>query len=296
MLTSMLAILALGATVPSPDPVPFLVTTDWLAQHFKDPNLVMLQIGDRTSQPAYDQGHIPGALFINPFRDLARPPVEGALYLELPDAAQLTTMLESKGISNDSHVVLYWAQEYFSPTSRTYLTLEYAGLRGRVSILDGGLEAWKSEGRPVSTEVPTPARGHFTPRLVPDLVVDAAWVKANLENKGVAIVDARDSEFYNGKDTHQARSGRIPNAVSIPFATMIAEGGKFKTIEELRRLFEAAGIDKKDKVVTYCHIGQQATLVWFVARMLGYQAALYDGSFEDWAKRSELPVVAAAKP
>ena len=295
MWSSLIVLASIAGAEPSPDPVPFLVTTEWLANHLSDPKLVLLQIGDNSSKPAYDQGHIPGAQFLNPFRELARPPQEGGLNLELPDAAQLTAVLEAKGISNDSHVVLYWAQEYYSPTSRSYLTLEYAGLKGRISILDGGLEIWRAEGRPVSTEVPAPARGRFTVRTVLETVVDANWVRDNLENKAVAIVDARDTSFYNGRDTRQARSGRIPNAVSVPFGSMVA-AGKFKSLDELRRVFEEAGIDKSDKVVTYCHIGQQATLVWFVARMLGHDAAMYDGSFQDWAQRSELPVIAPARP
>jgi len=277
--------------IASSDSVPFLVSGAWLAEHLKDPKLVLLQIGDQASKPAYDQGHIPGALFLNPFEELARPRQEGALYLELPEVTKLAATLEGKGISNESHVVLYWAQEYFSPTSRAFLTLEYAGLRGRVSILDGGLEGWKAEGRPVSTEVPTPARGGFTPRPLTGIVVDANWVRANLENPSVAIVDARDSSFYHGRETRQARSGRIPGAVSVPFSSMVTEEAKFKSLDQLRGIFAAAGIERGDKVVTYCHIGQQATLVWFVARILGHEAALYDGSFQDWAQRSELPVV-----
>jgi thiosulfate/3-mercaptopyruvate sulfurtransferase len=294
MWSTLTAIMAI-ASAPASDSVPFLVSGAWLAEHLKDPKLVMLQIGDQTTKPLYDQGHIPGALFLNPFEELARPRQEGALFLELPDLAQLAATLERKGISNDSHVVLYWAQEYFSPTSRAFLTLEYAGLRGRVSILDGGLEGWKAEGRPVSTEVPAPAPGKFTPRPVAEIVVDAGWVRDNLKNQSVAIVDARDTSFYNGRETRQARSGRIPGAVSVPFASMVTEGAKFKSLDQLRGIFAAAGIEKGDKVVTYCHIGQQATLVWFVARMLGHDAALYDGSFQDWAQRSELPVV-SGKP
>jgi thiosulfate/3-mercaptopyruvate sulfurtransferase len=110
----------------------------------------------------------------------------------------LDSVLEAKGISNDSRVVLYWAQGYYSPTSRTLFTLEYAGLAGRVSILDGGLEVWKQEGRPVSTEIPSVAKGSFTVRPNPSMVADADYVKAHLEDGKVRIVDARDTVFYQG--------------------------------------------------------------------------------------------------
>jgi thiosulfate/3-mercaptopyruvate sulfurtransferase len=293
MWSSLVALLAGTGIGSNPDSV--LVTAEWLASRLTDPKLVLFQIGDDASKPSYDQGHIPGAQFLNPFRELSRPPREGALTLELPEPSELAAMLESKGVSNDSRIVLYWAREYFSPTTRAYFTLEYAGLGGRVSILDGGLEGWVAEGRPVSTEVPTPRRGRFTPQVRPEMVVDAAWVRDRLENQRVAIVDARDTSFFNGRDTRQARSGRIPSAVSVPFSSMVT-GGKFRSRDELGRLFRSAGIEPSDKVVTYCHIGQQASLVWLVARMLGHDAVLYDGSFQDWARRSELPVVSRDKP
>lgn len=277
-------------------PQPLIVTTTWLAGHLNDRGLVILHVGDQNSKPSYDEGHIPGAQFLNPFQELSTPRVEGALALELPSAEVLDSVLEAKGISDDSRVVLYTARQYFSPTSRSLFTLEYAGLAGRVSILDGGLETWKSEGRPVSTDVPTPARGRFTIRPNAGLVADAGYVSAHLEDTKVRIVDARDTAFYNGRETRQGRNGHIKGAVNLPFGTMVDSGGKFRTPAELKAQFAAAGVKDGQTVVTYCHIGQQATLVWFVARVLGYDAKLYDGSFQDWAKRSELPVVNPAAP
>jgi len=276
---------------------PRLVTVETLAKRLDDPRLVMLHVGDDRSKPVYDAGHIPGSQFVHPWRDLAAPRVEGALALELPSAAQLDSVLESKGISNDSWVVLIPASEYFSPASRVALTLEYAGLGGRVSFLDGGLEAWKKAGKAVTADVPTPKRGQFTPGLHPEVVVNADYVKSNLENAKVTLIDARDTSFYNGADAHQARSGHIPGAKSMPFTSMIAEDGRFKDLSTLGRMFRQAGAEPGGRVITYCHIGQQATLVWFAAKLLGYDASLYDGSFQDWSARRELPVVGpTAKP
>src|SRR6185436_16198921 len=128
------------------------------------------------------------AQFLNPFQELSTPRVEGALSLELPSLEVLDSVLEARGISDDSRIVLYTARQYFSPTSRTLFTLEYAGLAGRVSILDGGLEVWKSEGRPVSTEIPSVSKGNFTVRPNPSMVADADYVKAHLEDGKVRIV------------------------------------------------------------------------------------------------------------
>jgi len=297
MILLTLAALTLGP--PAPRTVePLLVTTTWLAQHLNDPGLVIFQIGDQTSRPAYDTGHIPGAQFLNPFAELSTPRVEGTLSLELPSPAVLDSVLEAKGISDDSRVVLYWAREYFSPTSRTLFTLEYAGLAGRVSILDGGLELWTKEGRPVSTAVPAPAPGKFTMRPNPAIVADADYVKTHLEDKRVRIVDARDTVFYNGSRASQGGTGHIPGAASLPFATMVDSAGKIRGTALLKQQFADAGVVDGQTVVTYCHIGQQASLVWFAARLLGFEAKMYDGSFQDWVKRGDLPIQgpAAARP
>lgn len=296
MLPLMLAALAAPPT-SSPPPAPLVVSTAWLADHLHDKGLVLFHIGDRATRAVYDSVHIPGAQFLAPLSEFSTPRVEGALYLELPSVAVLDSVLESKGISDDSHIVLYNAKQYFSPTSRALFTLEYMGLGGRVSILDGGLEAWQAEGRPTTAEVPTVTAGHFTPHPHPELVADAEFVKAHLEDNGVRILDARDTSFYNGRDTHQGRNGHIPGAASLPFTSTVDSAGKFLVPTRLRALFAQAGVKDGQTVVTYCHIGQQASLVWFAARYLGFTAKLYDGSFQDWAARAELPVVnPSAKP
>ena len=295
MLASFLA-LTQGASAQ--DTMPMVVTTQWLAERLGDRDLVILHVGDDRSKPTYDAGHIPGAQFVHPWKELAAPRQEGggALNLELPPPELLQATLESKGISNASRVVVYAADGYNTPTTRTYLTLEYAGLGGRIAVLDGGLEAWKAAGHPVTAEVPTPAKGSFTLALRPELVVDAAFVHGNVENPKVAVIDARNEEFYNGRETNQGRNGHIPGARSIPFPSIIDSAGRFKDQATLRTMFAEAGAEPGDRVVTYCHIGQQATLVWFGARLAGFDAVLYDGSFQDWAQRTELPVVTSAGP
>ena len=286
----MLSLLLSLAAAPAPQQAsPLLVTTEWLAANLNDPKLVLFHIG---TQPSYQAGHIPGAQFLNPFTDLAAPASPGSLALELPETARLDSVLEAKGISNDSRIVLYSSDGWFTPTSRSFFTLEYAGLAGRVVILDGGLEVWKAENRPVTTDVPTPKPGNFTPRVQADLVVDAGWIKQHLKDSKVAVIDARDPQFYNGGETRQSRVGRIPGAGNAPFQTVMNEGGKFKDPAALRAILEAAGAEAGDTVVTYCHIGQQASLVWFAARLLGYPVKLYDGSFQDWSARRDMPVEA----
>jgi len=180
--------------------------------------------------------------------------------------------------------------DWASPTTRTFLTLEYLGLGERTSILDGGLPAWRAAGNPVTTEVRAATPGKLTPRPKNDVVVDAAWVNAHLRDASVTIVDARHTRFYEGDPGRMPRGGHIPGAKSVPYVALLEESGAYKNTAAMAEAFRAAGVPPGSTVVTYCHIGQQASLVWFVARMLGYNARMYDGSFEDWSRRTELPI------
>lgn len=266
---------------------PLLVSPSWLAGHLPDRNLVLLHVGERAG---YEAGHIPGAQFLAPTLEWSTPRVEGQLTLELPHLAVLDSALEARGISDDSHIVLYAADGFYTPTSRALFTLEYIGLGGRVSILDGGLPAWKGEGRTLSTDVPAPTRGRLTPRPDRSILVDASFVAAHLSDSSVRVIDARDTSFYHGRETRQGRNGHIAGAASFPFQTVMDSAGRFLPVSELKAKFTAAGAAEGHTIVTYCHIGQQASLVWFAARLSGFTARLYDGSFQDWARRTELPV------
>lgn len=263
-----------------------IVSTEWLAKHLNEDSLVLLQVGDKAE---FEASHIPGAQFIQ-LTDISTPRGQG-LILELPSVAQLQTAFEKFGVTDKSRIVVYFGKDWVSPTARVFMTLDYLGLGGRTSILDGGLPAWRAEGRPVTAELSAPKPGHFTPRANTKLVVDAAWVSANLSKPGVAIIDARASKFYTGAEAGQMpRAGHIPSAKNISFDSVVEENNKFKSATVLRQLFNTAGVKPGDNVATYCHIGQQASLLYFVARYLGYEAHLYDGSFQDWSNRPELPV------
>ena len=265
-----------------------IVSAEWLAQHLKEDSLVLLQVGEKDE---YVAGHIPGAQFIT-LADISTPRGEG-LALELPPVAQLKAAFEKLGVTDKSRIIVYFSKDWVTPTARVFMTLDYLGLGERTSILDGGLPAWRAEGRPVTAELREPKAGHLTPRPNTKLVVDASWVSANINKAGVAILDARAPQFYTGAEVgRMPRGGHIPSAKNIPFSSLVEDSNnKFKSVEALRELFNAAAVKQGDSVATYCHIGQQASLLYFVARYLGYDAHLYDGSFEDWSHHPELPVI-----
>jgi thiosulfate/3-mercaptopyruvate sulfurtransferase len=270
-----------------------IVSTDWLAKHLNDDSLVLLQVGEKKE---YDEAHIPGAQFIQ-MQDISTPRGQG-LTLELPAVEQLKATFERFGVTDKSRVIVYFGKDWVTPTARVFMTLDYLGLGDRSSILDGGLPAWRAENRAVTADVREVKPGSFTPHPNAKLVVDAAWVSANLNKPGVAILDARAAKFYTGEEVGQMpRGGHIPRAKSIPFSTLVDDKtNKFKNPDALRALFGTAGVKENDSVATYCHIGQQASLLYFVARYLGYDAHLYDGSFQDWSGRSELPVEKSETP
>jgi thiosulfate/3-mercaptopyruvate sulfurtransferase len=272
---------------------PMLVTVDWLGDHLNDPSLVLLQIGENKD---YDQGHIPGAQFLD-YESISTPHGQG-LMLELPTVEQLVSVFERLGVSNRSRIILYFGTNWVTPTTRVYWTLDYLGIGDRTSILNGGLVAWQATHHPVSHEVKQPARGSITPAPRKEIVVDAEWVSSHLNKPTVTIIDARTHEFYNGSQSDgNPRSGHIPGATNISYLDVLdQDNNKFKSADALKELFRAAGLKPGNLMVSYCHIGQRATVLYFTAKMLGYDAKMYDGSWEDWSHRKDLPIVTGDSP
>jgi thiosulfate/3-mercaptopyruvate sulfurtransferase len=272
---------------------PMLVSVDWLGGHLNDPSLTLLQIGDKKD---YDRGHIPGAQFLD-YQSISTPHGQG-LMLELLPVEQLVSVFERLGVSNRSHIILYFGTDWVTPTTRVYWTLDYLGLGDRTSILNGGLVAWQATHHPVSTKVTEPVKGSITPAVRKEIVADAPWVSSHLHQSAVAIIDARTHEFYNGSQSDgNPRSGHIPGATNLAYLEVIdQDNNKFKTPDALRELFRAAGLKPGNLMVSYCHIGQRATVLYFTAKILGFDAKMYDGSWEDWSHRKDLPIVTGESP
>lgn len=275
-----------------------LVSSDWLSKHLNDRNLVLLHVGEEAE---YNKEHLPGARFVK-LDDIADSDHEtpGALMLQVPPADKLREKLANLGISDDSRVIVYYGNDWVTPSTRVIFTLDYAGLGNQSSLLDGGMQAWKKEGKPVTAEIAAPKQGTLAALKVKPIVVDAEFVKSNVGKPGISVVDGRSAAFYDGVQTGggmhgtRQRTGHIAGAKSVPFTEITDDQLHLKSAAELQAIFTKAGVKPGDTVVGYCHIGQQATGMLFAARSLGHKVLLYDGSFEDWSAHAGYPVETGA--
>ena len=264
-----------------------VVSTQWLADHLNDPNVVVLQIGQNKAQ--YDEHHIPGARYLD-FDDFMVS--HDGIEAELPSVDKLKDTFEKLGVSDNSHVVFY-TLDWYPLAARGYYTLDYLGHGDKTSLLDGGYQQWKAEKRPLSNALVSPARTTFTPHVnenVRALLEEAQAVSEDASGKTV-LVDSRPPKRY--------RDGHLPGATNIYWKETIVDEDKspvFLPPDQLRALFQSRGITPGMKLVTYCEIGWQASHTYFVAKYLGYNDAMYDGSFNEWNQLRHLPVVKGAKP
>jgi len=249
-----------------------LVSMQWLQQHLDDPQVHVIATGDRGQ---FDRGHIPGARFLEHMDTL------GGGHALLP-ADKLVAVLAKAGVADRAHIVLYGDSPM--TTGWVYMAIASIGHEADVSMLDGGVESWRSEGHQVSTAAAPPANARLTVRPAPDLVVDAAWVKNHLESPGVRLLDVRTTGEWN--------AGHLPNATLVLWPELFADqrNVKFKSPDEIRALFAKAGVKPGQQVVTYCMVGMRASLMYWAAKSVGLPARVYVGSWHDWAADSTNPI------
>lgn len=267
-----------------------LVDADWVAAHERDSDIVLLHVGNTTE---YAAGHLPNARLIT-VADVSRssslPGGEtptGELRFELRDLDSLRAKLESLGVSANSTIVIYGGIDQALPSvTRVAFVLDYLGLGDNIRLLNGGMSAWLDAGYETSTVEVTAASSrqlHVTPKE--QVFASADDVSSLTPDSGYTLVDARDSSFYDGKDESFGRAGHIPGAINIPFNRLVDDAGQFDQ-NRIEQEFRAAGVNPGDKLIVYCHVGMRATQVIFASRLLGHEAALYDGSFQDWVQNN----------
>jgi thiosulfate/3-mercaptopyruvate sulfurtransferase len=254
--------------------VPLVVSTQWLAAHTADPRLVIIAVD--MSRAVYDSTHIRGAQFL---RYDAYAQRRDGLTTEIPPLVALDSILESVGISNDSRIVIYGPPVV---SHRLFLTMDVAGLRGQVGMLDGGLDAWRREQRAMATGEPPAVRpGRLVLHARSDVLVDRAWVSGHLNDAAYQFVDARMGGFARG---HLAGAANVPAfSLAIP-APADRASWSLPSADSLQRVFAAGGVVRGKQLVAYCAIGETASVVYFAARQMGLPVRFYDGSLEEWQK------------
>lgn len=261
-----------------------LVSSEWLAQHLKDPNLVILHVAEKRSD--FNAGHIPGAQF------LATDDFITGEDAELSSPQRLQQVFERLGVGSNSHIVIY-TTAWWPMAARAYYTLDYLGLGEQASLLDGGIEHWKAQKRSVSQETAPASKGDFTPHIHEE-------VRASIgEAKKASAPDSRDELLLDARPERRYTSGHLPGAVRVYWQETLVDPKNNPLLlppKKLRALFASRGIKPGEKVVTYCEIGLQASHMYFVAKYLGYNAAMYDGSFHEWSMINSLPLVKGDSP
>ena len=270
-----------------------LVSTDWLAEHLDDPDVVVVESDEDVL--LYDTGHIPGAVKIDWHNDLNDDLVRDYL-----DAEAFAELLSSKGIAPDSTVVFYgdnhnWWAAY---ALWVFTLFGHEDLR----LLDGARGKWVAESRDLTiekpvrprTEYPVPTRDDSKIRAFIDDTV------SHSESK-LPLIDVRSPEEFNGSRMHMPdypnegalRGGHVPGAANVPWKKAANDDGTFKSVEDLRNVYEGeAGLSPEDDVITYCRIGERSSHTWFVlTHLLGYDKVRnYDGSWTEYGNAVRVPI------
>jgi thiosulfate/3-mercaptopyruvate sulfurtransferase len=268
-----------------------LVSTDWVAQHARDPNVAVVEVDVDTK--AYDEGHVPGALGWNWQTQLC-----DTLRRDIIPKDALEALLGESGITPDTTIVLYGDNNNWF-AAWAYWQLKLYGHRD-VRILDGGRKYWLENSLPLTTDVPDQPPTDY-PAPDPDFALRAfqSDILPRLGDAELALVDVRSPAEFNGEviappgmtETAQ-RAGHIPGAVSAPWAQVVREDGTFKSADELRAHYEAKGVTPDKDVIAYCRIGERSSHTWFVLHeILGYpRVRNYDGSWTEWGSMVGMPI------
>ncbi|WGT52279.1 MULTISPECIES: 3-mercaptopyruvate sulfurtransferase [Thioclava] len=272
-----------------------LVSTDWLAAHLKDPDLRILDASwflpqmERDAKATYEAKHIPGARFfdIDEISDN-----RSDLPHMAPPPEKFISRMRAMGVGDGHQVVIYDQHSVFS-APRVWWTFRLMG-KTDVAVLDGGLPKWEAEGRPLEDMPPMVRDRHMTVQRQSGLVKDVTQVAHASKLGDHEIIDARPNDRFLGNGTEPRpglRSGHIPGSRNLPFGELLTPEGTFKSPDEIKALFEAAGVDLSKPAITTCGSGVSAAILALALEIIGKSDwSLYDGSWSEWGMYNDLKV------
>jgi thiosulfate/3-mercaptopyruvate sulfurtransferase len=276
-------------------PLATVVSTEWLAKHLGEPDLRVIDGTwhmphlKRDAHAEFVAAHIPGAVFFDIDRIADRAT---SLPHMLPPAEEFADAMGALGIATGDRVVVYDARGVVS-AARVWWTFRAFG-HDRVSVLDGGLRAWKAEGRPTAGGTPSPTRRQFRAVLRQELVRDLEAMRRNVATRVEQVVDARSRGRFEGTEPEPRaglRGGHIPGSLNLPYETLYRPDGTLLPPDALRAAFIGAGVDLGKPITTTCGSGITASVLALALHVVGRpEVAVYDGSWTEWGGRNDTQV------
>lgn len=264
-----------------------LVSTDWLEQHIDDPDLRILDASwylpdmNRDAKAEYVAGHIPEARFFD-IEEISDQ--RSAMPHMAPPVEKFMSRMRAMGVGDGHQVVVYDGAGLFS-AARVWWLFRLMG-KTDIAVLDGGMAKWQAEGRTIETSTPLIRDRHMTTTRQNQLVRDVTQVASASKLNDHEIIDARGPARFRGDSPEPReglRSGHIPNSRNLHYATLLKSDGTMKDPTAIKALFEAAGVDLSQPVITTCGSGVTAAILSLALEIIGHRNhALYDGSWAEW--------------
>ena len=270
-----------------------LVDTQWVEDHINDNNVRIAEV-DYDPKTNYHLGHVPNAVLFDWKKDINDPVARNIISRD-----DCTTLLQKGGINDDITLILYGDfNNWFAAFA--FWVFKYYGYKD-IRLMNGGRKKWLEEDRPISKDMPNFSKGNFEASEPDESIrVYLDYLRNSVNSQQGTLVDVRSPAEFTGQITappeypteHAQRGGHIPSAQNIPWGQAVNEDGTFKSLEDLKKLYEPKGITPDKEVLTYCRIGERSSHTWFVLKyLLGYpNVKNYDGSWTEWGNMINNPI------